>query len=303
MGSVSNVGAASLDLKRRSTTIESMSFPHDNSSTSGPVPWSEPWFELQKKLLGETACRQLGLYVIPSNLTLSIVIPFFNEATTLERLTEKVAKLPIRKEIILIDDGSTDGSSELAKSLTKRFVDDKLNQVKLLRHQTNVGKGAALKTGFAQVTGDIVIIQDADLEYDPDEFPRLIQPIIEDKADVVFGSRFLGDRPHRVLYYWHTIGNRVLTSLSNVFTNLGLTDIETCYKVFRREVIEEIGPKLQSPRFGVEPEITARVARRKYRVFEVSISYNGRTFAEGKKIRWRDGFKAVWCIIRYAIRD
>lgn len=234
---------------------------------------------------------------------ISVVIPFFNEANTLEQVVEKVAKIPISKEIILVDDGSSDGSNELANSIVERFIENELNRVLLVSHNKNSGKGAALKTGFANVTGDIVIIQDADLEYDPDEFPRLIRPIVEDKADVVYGSRFLGDRPHRALYFWHYVGNRLLTTLSNVFTNLNLTDIETCYKVFRLEVIEEIGPKLKSPRFGIEPEITARIAKTKCRVFEVSVSYNGRTFAEGKKIGWRDGFKAIWCIVRYGLFD
>jgi len=265
------------------------------------VPWSKPWYAFQKSALGETACRQLGFYVIPDDLCLSVIIPFFNEEQTLEVLVNKVAAVPIRKEIILVDDGSTDRSPNVAKALVDQFSNDRRNQLRLKAHKTNLGKGAALKTGFSVATGDILIVQDADLEYDPSEFPRLIQPIVEGKADVVFGSRFLGNQPHRALYFWHYVGNRFLTTLSNVFTNLNLTDIETCYKVFRREVIEDVGPNLVSQRFGVEPEITARVARKKYRVYEISVSYSGRTYAEGKKISWRDGFEAIWCIARYGL--
>jgi len=245
--------------------MRTMNYSPDNpndSAVNAHVPWSRSWYEVQKKILGETACRQLGLYVIPSDLLLTIVIPFFNEERTLEAVINKVTAIPIQKEILLIDDGSTDGSSEIAKDLARRFANDPHNQIRIHAHKSNFGKGAALRTGFAVATGDIIIVQDADLEYDPDEYPRLIQPIVEEKADVVYGSRFLGDRAHRVLYFWHYVGNRFLTTLSNVFNNLNLTDMETCYKVFRREVVEDIGPKLKSLRFGIEPEMTARVARR-----------------------------------------
>jgi glycosyltransferase involved in cell wall biosynthesis len=265
------------------------------------VPWSKPWYEYQKSSLGETACRQLGFYVIPDEICLSVVIPFFNEERTLESLVKKVVAVPIRKEIILVDDGSTDRSQAIAQDLVCRFSNDSRNRMRLEAHKTNFGKGAALKTGFSVASGDILIVQDADLEYDPNEFPRLIQPIVEGKADVVFGSRFLGDQAHRALYFWHYVGNRFLTTLSNVFTNLNLTDIETCYKVFRREVIQEIGPNLVSQRFGIEPEITARVSRKKYRVYEISVSYCGRTYAEGKKISWRDGFEAIGSIVRFGL--
>jgi glycosyltransferase involved in cell wall biosynthesis len=265
------------------------------------VPWSKPWYDFQKSSLGETACRQLGFYVIPDGICLSVVIPFFNEQPTLAKLVNNVVAVPIRKEIILVNDGSTDRSPEIANELVTKFANDPNNQLCIKTHQTNLGKGAALKTGFLVATGDILIVQDADLEYDPNEFPRLIQPIIEGKADVVFGSRFLGDQPHRALYFWHYLGNRFLTTLSNIFTNLNLTDIETCYKVFRREVIEDIGPNLVSQRFGIEPEITARVARKKYRVYEMSVSYSGRTFAEGKKISWKDGIDAMRCIVRFGL--
>ena len=240
---------------------------------------------------------------IAEDLILSVVIPFFNEAATLEALVNKVISIPIAKEIILVDDGSTDGSTEIAQALAENLdgsVAEK-NSIRISTHSTNTGKGAAVRTGFELATGDIVIVQDADLEYDPEEFPTLIKPILEGKADVVYGSRFLCESPHRVSNFWHYTGNRALTMLSNAFTNLKLTDIETCYKVFSREVVTQIGPLLQSKRFGIEPEITARVARQKFRVFEVPISYQGRGFNEGKKIRIRDGLEAVWCIVRYGI--
>lgn len=271
------------------------------AATGEPRPWSAAWYARQEQSLGQTACRQLGLYVIPDDLLLSVVVPFFNEAATLVSLVERVVQVPIRKEIILIDDGSTDDSSKLAGELVARFAEDPRNRLHLHQHETNRGKGAAVKTGFAAVSGDIVVIQDADLEYDPHEYPRLIQPIVEGKADVVYGSRFLGDQAHRVLYFWHYLGNRLITTLSNVFTNLNLTDIETCFKVFRRRVVDEIGPSLRSKRFGIEPELTARIASARCRVYEIAISYSGRTFAEGKKIRWWDGFSAIGCIVRYGL--
>ena len=236
-------------------------------------------------------------------MRLSVVIPVYNEEKTLRVLIDRVREVPIRKEMILIDDCSRDGSREVLKQLEAEAANDEFNRIRIFFHDVNQGKGAALKTGFAQVQGDIVIIQDADLEYDPAEYPRLLQPIIEDRADVVFGSRFLGDRAHRVLYFWHYLGNRFLTTLSNCFTNLNLSDMETCYKVFRRSVIDDITPKLVQKRFGFEPEITARIARRGLRVYETSVSYSGRTYAEGKKIGWRDGFKAIWCIIRFGLAD
>ena len=276
------------------------------------VPHSEEWFESLKNTLGEAACRQLGFYVIPSDQLLSVVIPVYNERDTLLDLLERVKAVPIRKEIVLVDDCSQDGTRDLLKQLEDEQRDREAadsesrqatNRLTIVYHEKNQGKGAAVRTGFAAVRGNVVLIQDADLEYDPAEYPRLLHPIIEGKADVVYGSRFLGDQPHRVLYYWHYLGNRALTSLSNAFTNLNLTDMETCYKVFRREVIDEIAPRLRQNRFGFEPEMTARIARRHYRVYEMSISYSGRTYDQGKKIGWRDGLSALWCIIRYGLKD
>ena len=266
-------------------------------------PWTAEWYEQQTRTIGDSACRQLGFYVIPSDMRLSVVIPVYNEEKTLRILVDKVRQVPIRKEIILIDDCSKDRTRDVLKALEAEGGQDDFNKIRIFFHDVNQGKGAALKTGFSHVEGDIVIIQDADLEYDPAEYPRLLQPIVENKADVVFGSRFLGDQAHRVLYFWHYLGNRFLTTLSNCFTNLNLSDMETCYKVFRRSVIDEISPKLVQKRFGFEPEITARVARRRLRVFETSVSYAGRTYAEGKKIGWRDGFKALYCIVRFGIAD
>lgn len=266
-------------------------------------PWSEKWFEAQKQMMGEAACRHVGFYVIPEDIRLSVVIPIYNEEKMLRNLVERVREVPIRKELVLVDDCSADRSREVMKELADEAEGDDFNQIRTLFHGMNQGKGAALRTGFANVSGDIVIIQDADLEYDPAEYPRLLRPIIEERADVVYGSRFLGDQPHRVLYYWHYVGNRLLTMLSNWFTNLNLTDMETCYKVFRRSVVDELVPKLTQNRFGFEPEVTARVARRRLRVFETSVSYSGRTYAEGKKIGWRDGVSAIWCIVRYGLAD
>lgn len=267
------------------------------------LPFSQPLYQQQQATLGEFACRQLGFYVIPAELRLSVVIPVYNEEKTLRALVDRVRAVPIRKELILVDDCSRDRSREILRQLEAESAQDEFNRIRVFFHDINQGKGGALQTGFSKVEGDIVIIQDADLEYDPTEYPRLLQPIIENRADVVFGSRFLGDQAHRVLYFWHYLGNRFLTTLSNCFTNLNLTDMETCYKVFRRHVIDEITPKLVQKRFGFEPEVTARVARRGYRIYEISVSYSGRTYAEGKKIGWKDGFQALWCIVRFGIAD
>ena len=226
---------------------------------------------------------------------ISIVIPVYNEKKTLKKLIRAVerAKLPndFEREIILVDDFSTDGTRDILKGMK--------NDYKVYFHEKNQGKGAALRTGFKHVDGDIVIIQDADLEYDPKEYPKLLEPILEDKADVVYGSRFLGGGPHRVLLYWHSIGNKSLTCLSNMFTNVNLTDMETCYKVFTKEVLNTILHTLKSNRFGFEPEFTAKVSKARYRIYEVGISYYGRTYDEGKKIGFRDGIAAFWHIIRF----
>ena len=226
--------------------------------------------------------------------TLSIVIPVYNEVRTLDELVARVSGVPVAKEIILVDDGSTDGSRERLRALAKP------PEIRVLFHERNQGKGAAIRTGIAAATMDLVVIQDADLEYDPDELPKLMGPIVAGKADVVFGSRFIGSEPHRVLYFWHMVVNRILTLLSNLLTNLNLTDIETCYKMFRREIIQSIA--IEESRFGVEPELTAKVAKLGCRIYEVGISYSGRTYEEGKKIGWRDGVRAIWCILKYNLR-
>ncbi len=225
-------------------------------------------------------------------MKLSIVIPLYNEVSTIEDIIQAVKASPVpEKEIIIVDDFSTDGSRQLLKDKFESQVD------RVIYQDRNYGKGFALKTGFAHATGDIVIVQDADLEYDPNQYPALIEPIVTDRADVVYGSRFTGGGAHRVVYFWHYVGNKMLTLLSNMFTNINLTDMETCYKVFRREIIQSID--IKEPRFGVEPEITAKMARRGVRIYEMGITYYGRTYADGKKINWRDGMSAVRCIVKY----
>lgn len=227
-------------------------------------------------------------------MRLSVIIPCYNEVDTIESLLQAVRRAPVEQmELVIVDDGSTDGTREILQGLAQRN-DPNLH---ILFHRTNQGKGAALRTGFQAASGDICIVQDADLEYDPQEFPLVIGPIIENKADVVFGSRFQGGRPHRVVYFWHRMGNAFLTLLSNMFTDLNLTDMETCYKAFRREIIQSI--QICENRFGFEPEVTAKIARMNLRIYEVGISYYGRTYQEGKKIGWRDGLRAIYCITKY----
>jgi glycosyltransferase involved in cell wall biosynthesis len=224
-------------------------------------------------------------------MKLTVVIPVYNEVDTLLHLIDRVQEVALDKEIVLVDDCSSDGTRDLLRKTT--FP----GNVRVLYHERNQGKGAALRTGFAAATGDVVIIQDADLEYDPQEYPKLLKPIVEGRADVVFGSRFAGGETHRVLYFWHFMGNKFLTLCSNAFTNLNLTDMETCYKVFRREVLSKIS--VEENRFGFEPEITAKIAKMRVRIYEVGISYDGRTYEEGKKIGWKDGVRALWCIVKY----
>jgi glycosyltransferase involved in cell wall biosynthesis len=247
-----------------------------------------------EQLLGRNACRRLGIFELPLGFRLSVVVPIFNEVSTLAEVVRRVRESGLPVELILVDDGSTDGTRELLETWHDH------TDLQIVLHNKNQGKGAAIRTGFSRATGDVVIVQDADLEYDPADFVKLIQPIVEQKADAVFGSRFLGEY-HRVLYYWHYKANRLLTAFSNMMTNLNLTDMETCYKAFRREIIQQIAPTLREDRFGIEPELTAKVARVPgVRIYEVPISYQGRTYAEGKKITWRDGIRALWCIIRYS---
>jgi len=248
-------------------------------------------------LLGPAACRAMGIYPIPDDFVLSVVVPVFNEVKTVEQVVQRIRQVPVATEIIVVDDGSTDGTGDFLKTIRDQY------ELRVFVHPENQGKGAALKLGFQQATGDAVIVQDADLEYDPGDYLRLLQPVVQGEADVVFGSRFIGDT-HRVLYFWHSLGNKGLTLLSNAFTNLNLTDMETGYKLFRREVIQQIGPDLKESRFGIEPELTARLARLPgVRIYEIPIRYSGRTYEEGKKITWRDGFSALRCIVKYGISD
>jgi len=253
--------------------------------------------DILQQLLGEAAARKLGIYPIPRDFKLSIVIPVYNEKQWIRELVRRVEAVPIPKEILIVDDCSIDGTREVLRELESH------DSVRVFYQATNRGKGAALREGFRHAAGDVVLVQDADLEYDPAEYPHLIQPILDNRAVVVFGSRFRGES-HRVLYFWHYVANKILTTLSNMFTNLNLTDMETCYKVFRREVLQ--GIELKSNRFGFEPEFTAKVAKRRdppWRIYEVPISYSGRTYEEGKKIGLRDAVNALFCIVRYWLFD
>jgi glycosyltransferase involved in cell wall biosynthesis len=229
-------------------------------------------------------------------MKLSVVMPVYNEKATLQEVVARVLAVPLEIELICVDDGSTDGSREILSELQGRHP-----QVRMQLQPKNMGKGAALRRGIQESTGDFVIIQDADLEYDPSDYPALLRPLLEGKADVVYGSRFLGSGPHRVLYFWHSVGNWILTLLSNALTNMNMSDMETCYKVFRREILQAI--PIEENRFGFEPEITVKIAKRRLRVYEVGISYWGRTYEEGKKIGWKDGFRALWCLVKYTLKE
>ena len=237
----------------------------------------------------------------PTLRCLSVIMPVYNEASTVADVIRKVLEQPQVAELIVVDDASTDGTWDVLQKLSAENTPPATNDslLKTFRHDSNQGKGAALRIGITHATAQIIIIQDADFEYDPEEYPIMIAPIVKDRADVVFGSRFIGSEAHRVLYFWHSIGNRFLTLLSNMFTNLNLTDMETCFKAFRREILQSI--RLEENRFGFEPEITAKVARLNVRVYEVAVSYHGRTYAEGKKINWKDGVSALRCIFKYGL--
>jgi glycosyltransferase involved in cell wall biosynthesis len=257
-------------------------------------PGDARFLEQLQRVVGPHGLQRMGVYQIPASFKLSIAVPVYNERATIREIIRRIRAVPIAKEIILVDDGSTDGTRDILREMK----DDA--DLVVLFHEQNRGKGGALHTAFKHATGDVVIVQDADLEYNPQEYPRLIQPIIDGRADVVYGSRFIGE-VSRIHLFWHRVANGILTLLSNFFTNLNLTDMETCYKIFRRDVIQSI--PLRQLRFGFDPEVTAKIARRRCRVYEIPISYAGRDYSEGKKIGIFDAFEALYCIIRYAAAD
>ncbi len=266
----------------------------DAGAARGPMGHGGPDASRVAGTAGSGSSQPHDLPDRKGDMKLSVIIPCYNERQTVAAILERVARAPYPdKEIVLVDDCSTDGTRELLQE----ELEPAYATLRVIYHDCNRGKGAALRTGFAAATGDIVIVQDADLEYDPNEYGLVIQPILDGRADVVFGSRFMGGSPHRVVYYWHMVGNRLLTTLSNMLTNINLTDMETCYKAFRRDIIQSI--TLEEDRFGFEPEITAKVARLNCRIYEVGISYYGRTYEEGKKINWKDGVSALRCIVKY----
>ncbi|MEA2632384.1 MAG: hypothetical protein QOE66_2603 [Chloroflexota bacterium] len=295
-----------IDSRTRDQPLASPSALIDDLDASGATMEDPERQECLIRILGEPVCRRLGIYRLPEDFVLSVVIPVYNERHTIREIVRRVRAVPVPTQVILVDDCSTDGTRAILQDLAAERP-----ELTVLFHDRNRGKGAALRTGFGRAAGAVVLVQDADLEYDPAQYPQLIQPIVEGVADVVYGSRFIGES-HRVLYFWHALANRFLTLLSNTFTNLNLTDMEVCYKVFRREVIQGIA--LRSDRFGFEPEVTAKVARfvmpplqgrpaRRCRVYEMPVSYNGRDYKEGKKIGWKDGVQALYCILRYAFAD
>ena len=289
--------------------------PHhaENAHRSAALPWVHDFYDIsfntfetprrsplpdlpradENRTLSNPRKRWLRTGILP--MKLSVVMPVYNESATLRQIVDRVLAVSLELELICVDDGSSDGSREILEQI----VQARPREIKVLLQPRNLGKGAALRRGIAEATGDFVVIQDADLEYDPAEYPQLIEPLLAGRADVVYGSRFLGAGPHRVLYFWHSVGNQFLTLVSNMLTNLNMTDMETCYKVFRREVIQSI--PLEENRFGFEPEVTVKIAKRRLRVYEVGISYSGRTYEEGKKIGWRDGFRALWVLFKYSL--
>ena len=281
-------------LERSTRAGNDSSNSQESTWSTGVASQDRAFLDQLERVVGTHGLRQMGVYRIPADFSLSVAVPVYNERTTIREIISRIRAVPIPKEIILVDDGSTDGTREILKEY------ESSSDIRIILHEHNKGKGAALHTAFAEAKGDVVIVQDADLEYSPNEYPRLIQPIVDGRADVVYGSRFIGEVT-RIHLFWHRVANGILTLLSNIFTNLNLTDMETCYKIFRREVIQSI--PLKQNRFGFDPEVTAKIARRKCRIYEIPISYHGRDYSEGKKIGIKDAFEALYCIIRYAFKD